>query len=59
MHLMASEKRMETIVRPLDAGFGHTKFVFAVDGSEVRCAHLGIPLDGLIYQVGPDVNLGA
>jgi plasmid segregation protein ParM len=79
---MGSEKRMEPIVRALDVGFGHTKFVVAVDGGEVRCAHfpsvayptesdesidpmggrrktVGIPIDGLIYEVGPDVHLAA
>ena len=30
---------MEPIVRALDVGFGHTKFVSSVDGSEVRCGH--------------------
>ena len=30
---------MEPVVRALDVGFGHTKFVSSVDGSEVRCAH--------------------
>jgi plasmid segregation protein ParM len=73
---------MEPIVRALDVGFGHTKFVLSVDGSEVRCAHfpsvayptesdettdpmggrrktVGIPIDGLIYEVGPDVHLAA
>ncbi len=71
---------MEPIVRALDVGFGHTKFVSSVDGGEVRCAHfpsvacptendettdpmggrrktVGIPIDGLIYEVGPDVHL--
>ena len=73
---------MEPVVRALDVGFGHTKFVSSVDGSEVRCAHfpsvayptegdettdpmggrrktVGIPIDGLIYEVGPDVHLAA
>ena len=73
---------MEPIVRALDVGFGHTKFVSGMDGSEVRCAHfpsvayptesdettdpmggrrktVGIPIDGLIYEVGPDVHLAA
>jgi Actin like proteins N terminal domain len=73
---------MEPIVRALDVGFGHTKFVSGMDGSEVRCAHFpsvayptesdettdpmggrrktaGIPIDGLIYEVGPDVHLAA
>jgi len=73
---------MEPIVRALDVGFGHTKFVSGMDGSEVRCAHfpsvayptesdettdpmggrrktVGIPIDGLIYEVGPDVYLAA
>ena len=73
---------MEPIVRALDVGFGHTKFVASVDGSEVRSAHfpsvayptesdettdpmggrrktVGIPIDGLIYEVGPDVHLAA
>src|SRR2546430_11997601 len=82
VHLMESEKRMEPIVRALDVGFGHTKFVVAVDRGEVRCAHfpsvayptesdesidpmgsrrktVGIPIDGLIYEVGPDVHLAA
>src|SRR6266496_4961484 len=76
------EKRMEPVVRALDVGFGHTKFVSSVYGSEVRCAHfpsvayptesdettdpmggrrktVGIPIDGLIYEVGPDVHLAA
>ena len=67
---------MEPVVRALDVGFGHTKFVSSVDGSEVRCTHfpsvayptesdettdpmggrrktVGIPIDGLIYEVGP------
>jgi hypothetical protein len=30
---------MEPVVRALDVGFGHTKFVSSVDGGEVRCAH--------------------
>ena len=30
---------MEPVVRALDVGFGHTKFVSGMDGSEVRCAH--------------------
>ena len=74
---MEPEERMEPIVRALDVGFGHTKFVVAVDGGEVRCAHftsvayptesdesadpmggrrktVGIPIDGLIYEVGLD-----
>ena len=73
---------MEPIVRALDVGFGHTKFVSGMNGSEVRCAHfpsvayptegdettdpmggrrktVGIPIDGLIYEVGPDVHLAA
>src|SRR6266550_365248 len=73
---------MEPVVRTLDVGFGHTKFVSSVDGSEVRCAHfpsvtyptesdettdpmggrrktVGIPIDGLIYEVGPDIHLAA
>jgi plasmid segregation protein ParM len=73
---------MEPIVRALDVGFGHTKFVSGVDGSEVRCAHfpsiayptesdettgpmggrrktVGISIDGLIYEAGPDVHLAA
>ena len=70
---------MEPIVRALDVGFGHTKFVSGMDGSEVRCAHfpsvayptesdettdpmggrrktVGIPIDGLIYEVGHRMN---
>ena len=73
---------MEPVVRALDVGFGNTKFVSGVDGSEVRCTHfpsvayptesdettdpmggrrktVGIPIDGLIYEVGPDVHLAA
>ena len=73
---------MEPVVRALDVGFGHTKFVSGMDGGEVRCAHfpsvayptesdettdpmggrrktVGIPIDGLIYEVGPDVHLAA
>ena len=73
---------MEPVVRALDVGFGHTKFVSSVDGSEARCAHfpsvayptesdettdpmggrrktVGIPIDGLIYEVGPDGHLAA
>jgi plasmid segregation protein ParM len=73
---------MEPVVRALDVGFGHTKFVSSVDGNEVKCAHfpsvayptesdettdpmggrrktVGIPIDGLIYEVGPDVHLAA
>jgi len=73
---------MEPVVRALDVGFGHTKFVSSVDGGEVRCTHfpsvayptesdettdpmggrrktVGIPIDGLIYEVGPDVHLAA
>ena len=73
---------MDPVVRALDVGFGHTKFVSSVDGSGVRCAHfpsvayptesdettdpmggrrktVGIPIDGLIYEVGPDVHLAA
>lgn len=73
---------MEPIVRALDVGFGHTKFVSGMGGGEVRCAHfpsvayptesdeptdpmggrrktVGIPIDGLIYEVGPDVHLAA
>jgi len=65
-----------------NVGFGNTKFVSGVDGSEVRCTHfpsvayptesdettdpmggrrktVGIPIDGLIYEVGPDVHLAA
>jgi hypothetical protein len=30
---------MEPVVRALDVGFGHTKFVSSVDGSEVSRAH--------------------
>jgi len=71
---------MEPVVRALDVGFGHTKFVVGTDGGEVRCAHfpavayptesdetsdpmggrrktVGIAIDGLIYEVGPDVHL--
>ena len=73
---------MEPIVRALDVGFGQTKLVSSVDGSEIRCAHfpsvayptesdettdpmggrrktVGIPIDGLIYEGGPDVHLAA
>ena len=73
---------MEPVVRALDVGFGHTKFVSRVDRGEVRCTHfpsvayptasdettdpmggrrktVGIPIDGLIYEVGPDVHLAA
>jgi plasmid segregation protein ParM len=37
--LMHLGECMEPVVRALDVGFGHTKFVSSVDGSEVRCAH--------------------
>jgi plasmid segregation protein ParM len=73
---------MEPVVRALDIGFGHTKFVSGMDRGDVRCAHfpsvayptesdetadpmggrrktVGIPIDGLIYEVGPDVHLAA
>jgi hypothetical protein len=72
--LMHFGKMHGTVVRALDVGFGHTKFVSSVDGGEVRCMHfpsvayptgdettdhgrpaqdVGIPIDGLIYEVGP------
>jgi plasmid segregation protein ParM len=80
--LINPEKPMEPIVRALDVGFGHTKFVTGAEGGDVRCAHfpsiayptetdesiepmggrrktVGIPIDGLIYEVGPDVHLAA
>ncbi len=31
---------MEPVVRALDVGFGHTKFVSGMDGGEVRCAKI-------------------
>ena len=37
--LMHLEKCMELVVRALDVGLGHTKFVSSGDGSEIRCAH--------------------
>lgn len=71
---------MKSVVRAVDVGFGHTKFVTGVVGTDIQCASfpsvcyptardsskvtaLGsrstvcIPIQGLFYEVGPDVAL--
>lgn len=72
---------MEPIVRAVDVGFGNTKYVSGVSGTEVRCASfpslaypsarapvaiggerrrtVAIPINGLHYEVGPDVRFAA
>lgn len=76
---------MELIVRAVDVGYGHTKFVTGIAGSkfsDIRCASFpsraypsprdptrtlgadgrktfAIPMNGLFYEVGPDVMLAA
>jgi len=54
VHLMEPDKRMEPIVRALDVGFGHTKFVVAADGGEVRCAHF----PSVAYPTEGDESMG-
>ncbi len=73
---------MEHVVRAVDVGFGNTKYVSSVSGSEIRCASfpsiaypsmrepstqpgyerrktVAIPINGLFYEVGPEVELAA
>ena len=72
---------MDSIVRAVDVGFGNTKYVCSINGTDVRCAHfpslaypsarqpaarpgekrktVAIPVNGLYYEVGPDVRLAA
>lgn len=73
---------MSIVVRAIDVGFGHTKYVTATTNGRVDCAHfpslayfghaeepvesmggkrrtIQVPVDGLLYEVGPDVELAA
>ena len=73
---------MDYVVRAVDVGFGNTKFVSNVAGSDIRCAcfpsvayptmrepsgqpgyerrkTVAIPINGLFYEVGPEVELAA
>ena len=73
---------MSIVVRAIDVGFGHTKYVTASSNGKVDCAHfpslayfghseesadsmggrrrtVQVPVDGLLYEVGPDVELAA
>jgi plasmid segregation protein ParM len=73
---------MDFVVRAVDVGFGNTKYVSSVSGSEIRCASfpsiaypgmrepstqpgyerrktVAIPINGLFYEVGPEVELAA
>lgn len=73
---------MDNVVRAVDVGFGNTKFVTGVAGSEIRCGvipsiaypsardpatlpaaerrrTIAIPVNGLFYEVGPEVELAS
>lgn len=72
---------MQSIVRAVDIGFGNTKFISHMSGTDMRCASFpslahpsarepsasgserrktaAIPINGLFYEVGPDVRLAA
>ncbi len=73
---------MDYVVRAVDVGFGNTKYVSNVAGSDIRCASfpsvayptmrepsgqpgyerrktVAIPINGLFYEVGPEVELAA
>lgn len=73
---------MSIVIRAIDVGFGHTKYVTASTDGRVDCAHfpslaffghtdestdsmggkrrtVQVPVDGLFYEVGPDVELAA
>lgn len=69
---------MTKIVRAVDVGYGHTKFVSAVKGREIICESfaslaypsardlsgperrtVALPINGMFYEVGPDVALAA
>lgn len=73
---------MSIVIRAIDVGFGHTKYVTASKDGQVDCAHfpslafvghadesadsmggkrstVQIPVDGLFYEVGPDVEWAA
>ena len=73
---------MSIVVRAIDVGFGHTKYVTATTNGRVDCTHfpslayfghaeepvesmggkrrtVQVPVDGLLYEVGPDVELAA
>ncbi|RJG00597.1 PRTRC system protein D [Noviherbaspirillum sedimenti] len=62
---------MESIVRAVDVGFGNTKYVTGATGADIRCSVFpsvaypsardlsAVPIDGLFYEVGPEVNLAA
>lgn len=72
---------MHPIVRAVDVGFGNTKYISSMNGTDMRCANfpslaypsareptvnggekrktVAIPIDGLFYEVGPDVRLAA
>ena len=73
---------MSIVIRAIDVGFGHTKYVTASTEGRVDCAHfpslaffghaeespdsmggkrrtIQVPVDGLFYEMGPDVELAA